>query len=449
MKKILFILLALSTLGSSCKKQVEKQSLLGLTDEVAITNEATAREAVIGMYNALQLQGNYGIYQVSTPGLYADELKSRSALLDVNQIDNNAITPVNFYLGELWNAPYRAVYSANQILQRVPAIASIPDASKKAIIAEAKFIRALSIFNVFKYFGGAPLITSINLAEIEASRRSTADETYQFILNDLMAAEIDLPDTHVSNGSYTSDQVSRTRATKATAKALLARVYLYRAKDNTDLQNAITKATEVIGNISYSLEATYSNAFKLFSKEAIFQIFFESFDGGRLVLEMSPGTQWNYAATNKLVNGFENGDNRKGFLLVPSNGDFYSRKYEAQNSPANVLRLADIYLIRAEARARLSAPDLTGAKADLNMVRTRAGLPNNTAVDIPQFLLDIEQERFIELAYEGHRFFDLVRTNRANTVLGTGNTNWQTTDILFPLPFLEVSKGLTQNQGYN
>lgn len=451
MKRIYLITITLVIAGfSSCKKYVDEKFYLALTDQTAITNEASAKEAILGMYNALQLNGNYGIYQISTPGLYSDELKSRSAIPDINQIAAKSVLPVNAYIVDLWSGPYRAVYVANQIMQKVPTITSIPEATRKAMVAEAKFVRGLSIFNILKFFGGAPLVTSTSLPEIEATRRSSVEETYNFIIADLLAAETDIPATHPGNGTQTSDQVSRVRATKAAVKALLARVYLYRAKDNNDFQSAIVKCDEVIGSTTptYSLETAFADAFNLYSREAVFQIFFASNDQSRLNLEIFPGPQWNFAASDQLIGAFEPGDNRRAFTIIASGADFHSRKYQTQSSPANVIRLADVFLIRAEAKGRLTTPDLTGARNDLNAVRTRAGLGNNTATTAAQLLLDIEKERFVELAWEGHRFFDLVRTGRADAVLGPLFSGWQSTDKLLPIPFIEVSKGITQNPGY-
>ena len=162
--------------------------------------------------------------------------------------------------------------------------------------------------------------------------------------------------------------------------------------------------------------------------------------------------------TPELANAFDPDDNRRthwvGFISPGGEDYYFAYKYKVRYSydpPTEylkVFRLAEQYLIRAEARARQG--DITGAQADINAIRNRAGLTDTPANDLNSLLLAIEQERRFELFVEwGHRWFDLKRTNRVETVL-TGKPNLDATDLLFPIPLQEIlnNPNMTQNPGY-
>lgn len=431
---------------ASCSEFLEQEPTTILTDENAITNEASAQEAVLGMYGSLRRNGHYGIYHVLVPDVMSDVLRSVSALPNINEFDNNDVLTENVFLQNMWTDPYYSILTSNHLLERIPSISSIPVNVKNRMLAEAKFIRALSHFNLVRLFGDIPIITTTDKTEIEATQRRPVSEVLDQIIQDLLDAEGDLPDRQESIGNFTSDDASRLMATKATASAMLARVYLFRAAAG-DLDLIVAKTTSVIDNAFYELEEVYGDAFQGRSKETIFEVYYAQDEQARLNLESTPGNQFNYALTDDFIAAVEEGDLRRDFLVVPSMSSFYSLKYASLSSPAVVLRLADMYLMRAEARARQD--DLEGGLGDLNIIRGRAGLTLMENLTKEELLLAIEKERFIEFAYEGLRFIDLKRTGRTDAVLGAHNPNfWQSTDQLLPIPFLEVNNGLTQNPGY-
>ncbi len=445
MKHKLLIVSIILTLAS-CTEFLEQEPTTILTDDSAITNEASAQEAVLGMYSSLRRNGHYGIYHVLVPDVLSDVLQSNSALPNINEFDNNEVLTENVFLQNMWTDPYYSILTANHILEKIPPITSIPIAAKSRMVAEAKFIRALSHFNLTRLFGDIPIITTTDKTEIENTQRQPVSEVLNQIIQDLVDAETDLFDNQEAIGNFTSNEASRVLATKAAASALLSRVYLFRASSG-DFDLIINKTTSVIENSFYELEEVYDEAFSGRSKETIFEVYYAQDEQARLNLESTPGNQFNYAVTNDFIAAFEDGDLRKDFLLVPSMSSFYSMKYGALTSPAVVLRLADMYLMRAEARVR--SDNLEGGLEDLNIIRERAGLTLLENLSKEELLLAIEKERFIEFAYEGLRFVDLKRTGRTDAVLGSHNPNfWQSTDQLLPIPFLEVNNGLTQNPGY-
>ena len=177
---------------------------------------------------------------------------------------------------------------------------------------------------------------------------------------------------------------------------------------------------------------------------------------GNSFLPFALGGRNLYVPTDQLWNAFETGDQRRDVSIsTDEGGQLYVSKYpdvtlSGTFQEVKVLRLAEMYLIRAEARAQQN--DIDGAVADINVIRNRAGLANTPANDQPTVLLAVEQERFVELAFEGHRWIDLVRTNRANKVMGQFNPQgWEPTDQLMPIPLAEIdlnSNILPQNPGY-
>lgn len=444
--KYFWNIILLFFLLTSCTAFLEQQPTTVLTDENAITNEASAQEVVLGLYSSLQAHGQYGIYQIMVPEVLSDVLQSRSPIPNINEFDNNEVLPENVYLQNMWTHPYYSILVANQLLEKLPTLTNIPEPAKNRMLAEARFVRGLSHFNLVRLFGDVPYITSTKKEEIENTSREPLDQVLQQIIDDLLLAEANLQERQAARGNFSEEETSRTMAVKAAATSLLARVYLFRTAAG-DYERVIEKTTAVISDPFYELEEEYGLAFQGRSKETIFEVFFAQNDPSRLNLESTPGNQFNYSASQDFIDAFEEGDQRKDFLLVPSAESFYSLKYDSEASPAVVLRLADMYLMRAEARAQTN--DLPGALSDLNKIRSRAGLSPLQISERSALLVAVEKERFIELAYEGHRFIDLKRTGRADEVLGAHKPEtWQSTDQLLPIPFLEVNNGLPQNPGY-
>jgi hypothetical protein len=230
-----------------------------------------------------------------------------------------------------------------------------------------------------------------------------------------------------------------------------------------DWADAETQATDIINNsTTYKLENDLNEVFLQNSEEAIWQLMpvltgMNTREGNLFILNAAPNS---VAINNSLVNSFEADDQRKtawiGSITVDGQTYYYPYKYKVKSGAIvteynMVLRLAEQYLIRAEARAQQN--DIDGARADLNVIRTRAGLADlPVSLNKNQCLDAIERERRSELFAEmGHRWLDLKRTNRANAVLGPVKPKWQPTDILYPIlrSEIESNKNLKQNPGYD
>ena len=250
---------------------------------------------------------------------------------------------------------------------------------------------------------------------------------------------------------------SKVSVNKWAAAALLARIYLYQK----DWANSEQQASMVINSGAYTLEADLDNVFSESSGETIWQLGndFSNTAEAQTFVPYSPSDMPDYVLTPFLISAFEPGDQRLikwvGSNLIDSIVYYYPYKYKDNNyNPVTelyiVLRLAEQYLIRAEARAEQDNTD--GAIEDLNVIRARAGLSGTAASGKDDILSAIAHERQIELFCEwGHRWCDLKRTGKANEILGTEKApNWQATDTVYPLPAVELKNNpfLVQNPGY-
>jgi starch-binding outer membrane protein, SusD/RagB family len=417
-------------------------------------DDGTAAKAITGIYiqmisnNNLFSSGNTTFY----PGLSADELYFYSN--DAKQeFLKNEISPNNHDLISIifWSPAYKYIYAANACIEGLAKSTSLTPSVKRGLTGEAKFIRAYCYFYLVNLFGDVPLITTTDYELNSLMPRILKANVYDQIINDLTDAQSLLEVSYVSS--------DRVRPNKWAAVALLARAYLYKR----DWFNAITQSSMVISSGMYSLQSNLSNVFLKGSSETIFQLQAGTNNintwEGNVFIPPSNSVTPTYLLTNTILNSFEVGDLRRTNWVqsrtFAGQTLFYPFKYKVQSNSSVTeyyvyLRLAEQYLIRAEAKAQQN--DIAGSQADLNTIRSRAGLPNTTAADKTSLLLAVEHERQVELFAEwGHRWFDLIRTNRANIVLGALKpTTWQPTDTLWPIPSIQINlnPALTQNKGY-
>ncbi len=338
---------------------------------------------------------------------------------------------------------------------------------KNKLIGDAKFIRAFCYFNLVNMFGDLPLVLSVDWKVNANITRASKNDVYQQIVADLLDARERM------NMGYTSFSdlplIERVRPNKSVLTALLSRTYLYQE----DWQNAELESSLLINDSStYRLELNMNDAFIKNNVEAIWQFEprnngFNSPDGvfiSAFLINGRPTTQFPLLLDSNLVSEFAPGDQRRNNWVqtatVGSNTYYFPYKYKLNYTgqpPAEytvVLRLAEQYLIRAEARAWKN--DLMGSAQDLNRIRERAGLPNTLASTKEQLIDSIMQERRFELFAEyGHRWFDLKRTNKINEVMSAvaplKGASWQSTDEYFPIPVTDIQNNpkMTQNPGYN
>lgn len=452
------LLSVLTAAVTSCKKLVTVDLPADqLTTASVFTDDESATAAVRGIYSEIMRNNNYignGALSVY-PGLTADEIIRTSASTTEDAFATNSISITSsVLLTNLWQKGYFHIYQANAVLENLAGAAGVSDGTKNQLAGEAKFMRAFFHFYLTNLFGAVPVVTTTDYTTNAVVQRADSSAVYRQIIRDLTEAQSQLAPAYSS--------AERARANKWAAAALLARVYLYLG----DWANAENTAGTVIGSGSYQL-AGVNSAFLPSSTEtilqflpAITQIFntSEAFS----FLPASATARPTYKLTDYLLNAFEAADLRKGAwtktVTISGVTYTYPYKYKTRTGTAGaakseynvVLRLAEMYLIRAEARAHQG--NLAGAQTDLNTIRTRAGVGNAVAADKAAVLAAVEKERQTEFFCEwGHRWCDLKRTGRADAVLGIRKApTWQATDALFPVPQNEIllNPQLTQNPGY-
>lgn len=459
MKKIFLYIVSGLTLAalSSCEKFVDVPAPENqLISDVTFQSATSADAAVAGLYS---IMNSYN-YQFANfigngmPAFSADEFHYALSSSGFNEFKDNNLSPGNSYVRTMWTPVYNYVYHANAILEGLDKSTTISDVVKKQLAGEARFLRAFYYFYLVNYFGDVPLILTTDYKANTVMPRTPAADVYNAIVADLKQAQADLDDDYPTT--------ERIRANKAAATALLARTYLYRQQ----WSEAETEATKVINDNRYELLTDLDKIFLKNSNETILQLQsvnkstagVNTWEGFNIV-PFSPTGRAYYHVYDSFLNAFETGDQRKNSWIKSytnaSGTFFYPYKYKVRTAApvqeySMVLRLAEQYLIRAEARAQQN--NLAGAAADLNAIRQRAGLeplPDN--LDKAAMLLAVEQERRIELFAEwGHRWFDLRRTGRSLAVLSPIKPDLTATDLWYPIPLSAINTNpfLTQNEGY-
>lgn len=452
-----FLLIVFSL--ASCKKYLD---IPGPGDELdaetVFSNDNTAEAAVAGLYASMYATNTFTFKLRLIAGHSADETASLQGST-YNQFRNNALSTGNNDVWSPWMNCYAIIYQANAIIEGLEASTGVSATMKSQLTGEAKFVRAVCYFYLVNLYGNVPLVKTTDVSKSALAPRTPVDEVYESVVEDLEAAKSLLAEDYSYSGG------ERTRASKWAATAMLARVQLYRqhweeAEENASL---LIKKKDM-----YTLLPDCNDVFLANSREAIWQFNTtgsEPNDGfsyeGIIYIFGNPDVP-TYVLTDQLAGAFEAGDVRKSkwtrAQVYNNKTYYYAQKYKLSEPPAGsegkeyqmVLRLAEQYLIRAEARAQLG--NIPGAQDDIDSVRLRASLPATTASDKAALLLAIEQERRVELFFEyGHRWFDLKRTGRADAVLGAVKPSWKTDAALYPVPQKAISANpnlLPNNKGY-
>ncbi len=422
----------------------------GLVKSTVFSDDATANAAMINVYYSVSSQGfaNGGATSISFWGTYSsDEQINYNANPDRQEFNANELLPSNPQILNLWSQLYKTIYDVNAIIEGVNESTKISSSMRMQLEGEAKFIRAFCNFYLVNLFGDVPIVTTTNHQINSNLSRQSVDAVYQQIVSDLIEAQNLLPEDY----SLAGDE--RVRTNKYATTALLARVYLYMG----DWTNAEAKASAIISNTElYSLSSSLNGIFMTNSSEAILQWWSEFRPVDRATFRAA-ATPIYGSLRAEFATSFEPGDSRVTWINLNPSGYYNVRKYNTTNDNppmeySTVLRLAEQYLIRAEARTQRD--NISGAQEDINVIRHRAGLGDTPASDKASLLLAIEEERKHELFTEwGHRWLDLKRTNRADAILEPikGNT-WQSTDVLYPIPEYQIlntpAMKNAQNPGY-
>lgn len=421
-----------------------------LSSETVYASNTTAEAAVNGIYQSMVASFYYD-YMHSVLGQTSDELVPTNGLANV--YSSNEITEIDGSMSSMWTELYKTIYNANNVIEGVSKSTTLDAVKSKQWIAEGKFLRAYCHFYLTNLWGNVPLILTTNINVSALAPQTAQDAVYAQIILDLTDASKDLP---VNYNNYDNERI---RATKWAAEALLARVNLYLGRWNEASSHASAVINET-GTYSIITGLTASNSpFIADNEESILQIpFFNAdytYEGSEV---FTNGGKFLLRKGNAL---FETGDARKINWTVDILDDdnvflgIGPRKYKNSysNSPverSTILRLAELYLIRAEARIKLN--DITGAQEDINVIRNRALLASTTLTDPNQLSDLIAAERERELfAENGHRWLDLKRTGKLNeTVSVLTDKIWKTSDNLYPIPEEAIRSNpfLIQNSGY-
>jgi len=434
---------------SSCEKFLEIDPRISTSDQVTINDENSAHTAVRGIYNQLQSDGYYG-YTFQTIGFFSGDNIEYTGSQIVNQsLTNHSVRADLPALATAWSAIYNTINRANNVIAKVPALSVTPtftDAVRNQLVGEAYFLRALSYFDLGRTWGGVQLVLvpTSSSNNLENLKRSSLADTYQQVLADLIKAEELLPNT-----------TNRIRATRKTVWALRARYHLYRE----EWKEAITYASKLIDDKSnYNLLTPYSSFFAdnaSGTNESILELYYTTNVVNTQAYQWQPSTKggvgWirpSMGIVNLLNNKSIAGTRQSLISKVVLNGvdNWFGNLYYRTNGtdPAFLIRISELYLIRAEAYAQDN--DIAKSLADLNVIRKRADIQELNIADKATLLLAIEQENRIEFAFENHRWYDLVRTRRAKTVLGID----EDFRLLLPIPYAQIliDKNLEQNPQY-
>lgn len=450
---ILLLLLGITACEDFVQIDPPRTSLIKKT---VFEDDVTANAAIQDIYYQLRSSlfasgGSTSISFLTT--LLSDEqisyFNSGLASYDAqyHQFNDNTLHPQNTVVLSLWTDLYKCIYKANAAIEGLTASSGVSENIRQQLTGEAKFVRAFCYFYLVNLWGDVPLVLTSDWRANSAIGRTSGMEIYNQVVSDLVVAKNSLPTDY----SFSNNERVRTNANVATA--LLARVYLFTER----WSEAETEATLLIDNTSqYSLINDLNQIFLTNSAEAILQWWSNLSPRDRSTFRV-PATPSYGAISPAFVNTFESNDLRYStWINLNASGYYNARKYTAANSNpplqySTVFRLAEQYLIRAE--ARLQRGNVTGAKDDLNTIRSRATLTPITTDDETLIQLSIEHERKSELFTEwGHRWFDLKRWNKAGTVLSPIKPGWTPFSLLLPIPESEIKNNPAlrdaQNPGY-
>lgn len=499
MKNILKIagILCFTIAGSSCKKWVDYKpsDSFNVTDQDYLKSESDYRTMAVSTYSPIQwLNQAVPIGDIASDNSVSGG-ESASDVLGLQQIDDYTITTTNDYLTEIWSASYEGINRVNymtQFKEKNPGGATVDFPGKEALYGETYFLRAYYYFTLVRFFGDVPLFADkrLTLSDSRTLPRSPKADVYKQIELDLNNAIGVLPGTQPQAG----------RITKYAAQALLGKVLLYEGKFNE-----AAAMLENVVNGPFALVATFGDIFLQSGENGIESVFEIQYSNLSPYYNWGAATrgQGNYSVqqcgirglnggspyaagwstnlpTQNLANAYAAGDQRKDVTVLDieayknahpdykityqvapyKNTGLYNQKYLPRKGETSgqlelnylnnfrTIRYADVLLMAAEANNRATSPNDAKAQTYLNKVRRRAFKDNAHDITLTGSALTdaIWKERRLELAMEGDRFFDLVRTGKAATTI-TGFKAGK--NELFPLPQREVEiSNLPQNPGY-
>ena len=445
MKKLQYILLtAISLTTASCSDFLDQKPDNYISDAAVIKTLSSAKAALNGAYHKLASTSYYGgVYFDAGVNLAADNVTWTGSLNYYYDFDTHQYSAENQLLSYAWYAVYATVNQANQVIDKTTALNEGSETERRRIIAEATVIRSLAFFDLARTWGNIPVVKQATSSptQFDGVKQTKAKDVYQIAVDDVLAIYNDL-----------SESSDRVHVTRAAADAFLARVYLYLEQ----WDKAEQYASKVIDNGNYALGTIQDLIDNKETSESIWELAYSSsFTNQQSTYWRSPdqGGRHEWGPSKELVQLLADpaiGGDRKAFYQDFSSAQvpdyFVGTLYHRSTLDDDVIlfRLAEQYLIRAESRAHKQ--NVSGALSDLNIIRRRSNIAEIADVTSAQELLDlIADERRVELALEPHRWFDLIRTGKAESVLGI-----KTYQTFFPIPYndIQADKDLEQNENY-
>lgn len=465
-----YLLLILVCLAWSCGNSfLDREPADSISDAKALSDYNKLVLATNGLYANMHSTSYYAEFMVLGPDALSDNVilstvKSSGRYLQEVNLTQSAAN----MRAETFRVPFFIANSASAIIDAIDAGSfdrqKASDAQVNQILGEALFMRAMAHFDLCRLFaynytftdqqlapgadgkGGHPGVPVVLKSQIDRPARETVYKVYEVVIADLLRAI-----------SAMTEKKAVYWASAETAKALLARVYLYKE----DYANAAQMATEVISSGRYSLTeaADFSAYWGLVAQpETIFEVQTNKNDPWFAGGSNNPGGIYLFygdlVASKKLMNSYEPGDVRASVVTLNSDGEYTVKKYPGRggdveiNNP-KIFRLAEMYLIRAEANYRGSSAIGATPLSDINLLRSKRGL--GAVNDVNNALIDGERQK--ELAFEGHRWFDLARTKQNNVrpeCPAADLVTYPDKRFVLPIPLGELNRNpnMVQTLGY-
>lgn len=442
---------------AACNKSLDIKPTGSIDQDQAIITAKDVQSTLVGTYNRLAQSDLYA----GDIALYSDLMATQTLInwtgtfQDLTQMVNQAITVDNGFVQDTWLRSYQVINLANNVLAN---LGKVNADDKDRTEGEAKFIRGLMYFDLARLYGKAyndgnpttnlavPIVLTPTTVVNSASyvSRATVKAVYDQAISDLTDAEAKLP---TSNTFY---------ATKGAAQAILARLYLQQGAYSA----AVTEANKVITSGDYSLVSNYADEFPNGNSAAHYENTSEDIFAIQVTAQQGVSSFNTYYAssgfggrgdvrvrTSFVADSFATNDTRGKFFTASKDGDgnilyYRTKKYNNSLGNPHVVRLAEMYLIRAEGNFRNKTTVGATPTADVNKIRVRAGATPIAAVKLG----DIIRERILELYFEGFALQDAKRLELKRV----GSVQYNSPALVFPVPQREIlaNKNLVQNEGY-
>lgn len=463
MRKLMGVLMFL-VIVTSCDNKLDVNPTQSIDQNQALSTEKDVLVTLIGAYDGLQRAETYGGDMMTLSELYgnSEDIFFTGTFAALSDIWNLEQVSTNGNAEDTWVWAYNTINRCNNVLSALDNITSSDD-TRARVEGEARFIRAAMYFELVRFYAktwddgdnttnpGLPLVLepTRSISQEDYKARNTVAEVYEQVISDLTTAESLLP---LENDIY---------ATKAAAAAILSRVKLMQgatgetpqqltalgeARDAAD--RAIGYNTNTLAEDFESLWYTYLDNFGNSPSEYIFSIKVTTQDGANALntyfgINVGDGTsgRGDCNITSQHIAKYEDGDVRKDFF-VEVGGQFYTQKHLDTYGNVPIVRLAEMYLTRAETNFRLGTDVGADPLDDVNAIHVRAGLDPLASIDDVETIL---KERYLELAFEGSRVHDIKRTRGTDSGVA-----WNSSKLVFPIPQREIdtNKSLTQNDAY-